>query len=173
MSGRPGKSRQTWLVFKKVGPSGRVKETQSEAWCEWMKFCIICSPWNQSLSMNIDQTLLLLRVGAWVAARRAWREQERRGYIRVDWQNTKSGGLLTDPVMWHGSRQLLVFDRARVLQQRPTWSGRLDNESGESEHDVSPRPFCVHSISETSHFLWQQNGGPVWSLCWVFLSTLF
>lgn len=173
MSGRPGKSRQTWLVFKKVGSSGWVKETQSEAWCEWMKFCIICSPWNQSLSMNIDQTLLLLRVGAWVAARRAWGEQERRGYVGVDWENTKSGGLLTDPVMWHGSRQLLVFDWARVSQQRPTWSGQLDSESGTDEHDVSPRPFCVRSISGTSHFLWQQNGGPVWSLCPVLLCILF
>lgn len=35
------KSRQTWLVYRVVGPSRRVREIQSKAWVEWMNFCIM------------------------------------------------------------------------------------------------------------------------------------
>lgn len=79
------KSRRTWLVFKVVSPSRRVKETQSEARVEWMNFATTHSSWTLSFAMNIDQILLpvCLFRGKWSleSAAIAW-------LTRTDWGST-------------------------------------------------------------------------------------
>lgn len=147
-SGRMCKSRQTWLVFKAVGPSWGVKETRRNAWVEWMNLCIMYSSSALSLPMNIDKNSTpclhwRLNCITWSC----WREWRWHGWI--GWtEELKAWGLFSCTAMSGGHpAQLLVFHGAPGAGM---WHQRLNFAE---DHSYSLKLWVTNTTPVHSHFV--------------------
>lgn len=126
-----------------------------------MNFCLKCSSWTLSLSMNIDQILLFL-LPWWCLSCRTW-ELEEIGDDRV--------AITTDrgAKSW---RFYFLSARLRVSGAASCWSRnvrRTTSRGSQQQSETTERHararrksvaiLCVRSFCETSYVLWQQNGG--------------
>lgn len=121
---------------------GWVKDPQSEAWCEWMKFCVtlLLKPeFVDGYRPNFAvQFAVSRRLNVAVASSQRMERMQQPSVPSPRW--SREAGASAEP----------PAERRRRSKGRRREEGGQRAKSGASDHGVSPRPFCL-SLFLTRH----------------------